>query len=237
MEIKRLYFPSWGFILTIWALLTIFFVLMFWFSDPDANPKYAALMAGFASAFLVAFFQTSSAIIDAIKLKKYEKLGVIEILENGRRGRDYYGKLVSSASREIRVMGVTASRFMSDFGQISDKNNELHLALSKGVRVRLLLPKLEFMREVDRTNFIKTTLPAYDNIKQSCQGDISIKYFDHIAAHSIVVIDDICIAGPVFPNMESKHTPAIVLKSDSEFAKTYIAHFKHEWNSSYEKYE
>ncbi len=237
MVIKDLRTPSWAIMLFFSAALVIVFGILYWHVDAIANPKSAALYAGLAGAFLVAFFQLLSSVLDALRLRKYEKLGVEEILENGRRGRGYYGNLVSSAKKEILVMGVTASRFMSDFGQQRERNNELTTALSRGVKSRFLLPKKKWLRDIDSANITNKTIPAYKKLKHKFGDDIEIKYFDQIAAHSIVVVDKVCISGPVFPDVESQDTPAIVLKSDSDFAKPYMEHFEKQWNSADESFE
>jgi hypothetical protein len=71
--------------------------------------------------------------------------------------------------------------------------------------VRILLPTSDFVEEnkkqdVDKvkqcvTN-IQTTYPNYS---------LEVKYFKHVAAHSIFNVDDKCIVGPVFPEVESKY--------------------------------
>jgi hypothetical protein len=237
MRFTYLRIPSWKIMLGLSAFLAIVFSFLYWKSDPTSSPKLSALFAGFASAFLVAFFQLFSSILDAIKLSNYEKLGVEGILGNGRRGKDNYEPHISKANKVILVMGVTASRFMSDFGQSTDKNNELTLALARGVTAKFLLPKKEHIRDVDKEKVKETTLPTYNNLKKQYGDKISLKFFDHIAAHSIVVADNTCISGPVFEGVESKDTPAVILKSDSDFAKTYIDNFNREWKLADESFE
>jgi hypothetical protein len=226
--------PSYVFMLLLSALLSVFFGFMYWYEDGSINPKEAALYAGFASAFLVAFFQLSTSILQALKLQKFETMGVKEIL-NARRGVEYYGDLIGSAKKEILVMGVTASRFMDDFGSDKTGKSELVNALSSGVQVKILIPKKRYLASVDKSNLTSITIPTYQNLKGRFEDKIELKYFDHVAAHSLVVIDDVCIAGPVFSGLKSKHTPAIVLESSSKYANPYLSYFQREWKSANEQ--
>ena len=67
--------------------------------------------------------------------------------------------------------------------------------------------------------------------RRNYTGKIEIKYFQHTPAHSIFMVDNNCIVGPVFERVESKYTPALHLKKDSPFAVKYLEHFDEEWNS------
>ncbi len=78
MVIKDLRTPSWAIMLFFSAALVIVFGILYWHVDAIANPKSAALYAGLVGAFLVAFFQLLSSVLDALRLRKYEKLGVEE---------------------------------------------------------------------------------------------------------------------------------------------------------------
>ena len=62
--------------------------------------------------------------------------------------------------------------------------------------------------------------------------NVEIRYFNHIAAHSIFRIDDTCIVGPVFPNLESKNTPALHVMKSSPIALHYMDYFETEWKDA-----
>jgi hypothetical protein len=61
---------------------------------------------------------------------------------------------------------------------------------------------------------------------------LEVKYFNHIPAHSIFNVDDKCIVGPVFPEVESKYTPALFLRNSSPIADKYLKYFEYEWNKA-----
>ena len=132
-------------------------------------------------------------------------------------------------------MGVTAKRFFEHFADMSKgaRGNARVLldALNRGVKVEILLPSKEFLKE-DKQG-------SYDQVHQVWQKiletypcvDIKINYFRHVPAHSIFIVDNKCIVGPVFENVESKNTPALHLENESPFAVNYIEHFDEEWKS------
>ena len=61
-----------------------------------------------------------------------------------------------------------------------------------------------------------------------------IRYFEHKAAHSIFRIDDTCIIGPIFPEIESRNTPALHVMSSSPMAINYLDYFDSEWDQAKE---
>ena len=62
--------------------------------------------------------------------------------------------------------------------------------------------------------------------------NLEIRYFSHTAAHSIFRIDDTCIIGPVFPELESKNTPALHVMKSSPMALNYMDYFDSEWEKA-----
>lgn len=47
-------------------------------------------------------------------------------------------------------------------------------------------------------------------------------------------MDDTCIIGPVFPDLESRNTPALRLRSSSPMAIPYLDYFESEWEKAKE---
>lgn len=230
---KVLKLPSYWAMIILFLALSLLFTYLFFISE--SNSKWATVFGGVAASFFVASTQFICQIYEYFKLKKYENMGVLDVLKE-RRDKDYYGNMIADSKREILVMGVTASRFFDDFANRSVQgNSQLIKAVQAGVMVKILLPKAKYLQAKDRGNFDELTLklsrdPELDN---KCK----IKFFDHEPAHSLVLIDDACIVGPIFKGLGSKNTPAIVLKSDSVLAKPYIENFKREWEIADEGHE
>lgn len=235
MEIitKTLRLPSYLMMVIIFLVLTGLFTYLFFITD--ITNKWASVYGGVAASFFVAAVQFLCQIYEYIKLRKYENMGIIDVLKE-RTDKNYYGNLIKNSKKEILVMGVTASRFFDDFANRTvDGNNQLIGAVRNGVRIKILLPKRSYLQQKDRGNFEGVTIKLSQDpeLKDKCD----IKYFDHDPAHSLVLIDDICIVGPIFKDLSSKNTPAIVLKSGSIVAKPYIENFNKEWNASDEGYD
>ena len=149
-----------------------------------------------------------------------------------RDDRGFYQNLIKNSSRRVDVLGVTAQRFMEHFADSSqDSRREARVlleALSRGVKVRILVPNKKFLRtDSDKTKFESASI-VLKQIKSDSQN-FNYVYFNHEPAHSIVVIDDECLVGPVLPDVQSKHTPAIYLSNDSPYAKKYLEYFEKEW--------
>jgi hypothetical protein len=212
-------------------LIAALFTYLFFTTSADSQPKLSSFYAGLASAFAVALVQLLVSILEALKLQRYEKMGVINILKE-RRGREFYDKLISGSNDKIWLMGVSASRFMQDFAKCTTKDNcSLHAALSRNVSVKILLPDSAHLATENKGSLINITIPAYKSLREKFDN-IEIRLFDHIPAHSIVLVDNTCIAGPVFKNLDSKDTPAIILRRDSVYAEPYIDSFESEWNEA-----
>ncbi|MEX2568137.1 MAG: hypothetical protein WD431_19470 [Cyclobacteriaceae bacterium] len=136
------------------------------------------------------------------------------------------------------MMGVTGSRFMEHFAN-DDKNappnsKVLLEAMSKGVQVRILIPKPEFLSSESEKRIGENARARYIKIKESYPKNFHVRYFNHVPAHSVFLVDDECIVGPIFPELSSKYTPALYLRSKSPFAEKYIDYFEHEWKKSFE---
>lgn len=228
---RNLNIPVYWVTLILSFMLLLIFVYLYWQVDQISQPKLASLYAGFASAFLVAFFQLSVSIIEALKLRRYEKMGVVDIRSN-RKSQEYYSNLIKETNNEILVIGVTASRFMEDFASNENSDSRALIdALSKGVIVKILLPKFTHLKPHQISDISGKTLKHYAKLKEN-YANIYIQYYDHIPAQSLVATDSICIVGPVFPDISSKNTPSIVMKREAILAKGYLQHFEQEWKKS-----
>lgn len=215
----------------LFALLAMA-LYVYWCVD-NPGGKWGGLAGGLAAGMVVAIIQFFIAWQDFRQTEKIKELKLIEILYN-RTSRQKYAELIKSCNRELDVMGVTAVRFFNDFadtttGAPDDAKVLLH-ALDRGVNVRVLLPACSFLPETKKTDVDKVKSKYEELVKR--YPNIEIKYFNHTAAHSIFRIDDTCIVGPVFPDLESRNTPALYMMKSSPFALNYIDYFEQEWKGA-----
>lgn len=212
-------------------LVALFFVVIVVYWNTEERGKLGALLGSLAAGLVVAVLQLFIAWYDYAKNAELRKLELKEILYD-RDSRAKYEDYIKKSKSHIDVMGVTASRFFDHFGDL-DKNaskgaKALIYALERGVQVRLLLPYEKYLLSEENKNKAKNALEKYKKLADR-YSDIEIRFFDHSPAHSIFRIDDTSIVGPVFPEVESKYTPALHLKNTSPIALKYLNYFEYEW--------
>lgn len=195
----------------------------------NSDGKWGGFLGSLTAGLIVAIIQFLIAWQDYAQTEKLKKLKLIEVLYN-RSARDKYTEYIKNCNRELDVMGVTAVRFFNDFADTSTQAPEgatvLLKALDRKVRVRVLLPSDDYIPEQKKIDSARVRakfkeLHQYQNLE--------IRYFNHTAAHSIFRIDDTCIIGPVFPELESRNTPALHIMSSSPMAVNYLDYFESEW--------
>ena len=208
------------------------FAVFFWFMNSD-NAKASTILGSLVAGLVVAIIQFIIAWQDYKQTDKLKELELIKVLYN-RDDRTFYEEYIKQSKRKINMMGVTASRFFNDFAddsQNATSNAKVLLdALQRGVKIKILLPESEYVDEnkkqdVDKVkNQVATIKSKYSDYL------LDVKYFKHVAAHSIFNVDDKCIVGPVFPKVESKYTPALYLRNSSPMADKYLTYFDYEWD-------
>lgn len=220
-------------LIVVILLLVVIGICWKCYSASPTTPS-GVVLGSLIAGLIVALIQFFLSWWDYKMTKKVEDLRLIEILYD-RDNRDYYANLINKSRREIRVMGVTAKRFFEHFADVTvgarPDAQVLIAALNRGVKVKLLLPSREYISKNKRA--------SYEQVEETLKGikskfpdaEIEIRYFDHIPAHSIFMVDSECIVGPVFENVESKNTPALHLKNESPFAEKYVAYFEQEWKA------
>lgn len=198
----------------------------------NSDGKWGGLLGSLTAGLIVAIIQFLIAWQDYAQTEKLKKLKLIEILYN-RSARDKYTDYIKNCNRELDVMGVTAVRFFNDFADTSTHASEdatvLLKALDRKVHVRVLLPSDDYIPELKKIDSAKVR-SIYKELHQ--YQNLEIRYFNHTAAHSIFRIDDTCIIGPVFPELESRNTPALHVMSSSPMAVNYLDYFESEWENA-----
>jgi len=219
----------------ILAFLTLFIIISLIFVILTDNRIVLSIFGSLVAGLIVAIIQFVIAWQDYNETEKLSRLELIEIMYN-RDDRVLYEKLINKAKREIKIMGVTAIRFLRDFADYDEsapQNAKILLSkLGQGVKINIILPDIKFLPDEKKNDYDKV-MHHIKILKQKFQNDeIVVKYFNHNSAHSIFVIDDTCIVGPVFPKIESKNTSALHLKNTSPLAKQYLDYFAEEWKNA-----
>ena len=227
-----------SFIVAIALTLCIIAIGIYYFSYADTSKHIPALLSSLIAGLFVALIQFLISWYDFRANEKVLSLGINKILVN-RDDRKFYENYITNSSIHIEMMGVTGSRFLDDFADTdttaTENSKVLLRALERGVKVKILLPKEDFLMSQDeKTNAsksypkFKTLITKYDSLQ--------VRFFKHIPTHSIFNVDNECIIGPVFPEVPSKNTPAIYLKNYSQMAKPYITYFEKEWENAEQVY-
>lgn len=205
-----------------------------WYKNSD-DAKVSTILGSLFAGLIVAIIQFFIAWQDYKQTEKLKELELIKVLYN-RDSRTFYEEYISRSKRKINMMGVTASRFFNDFADDSPNatsNAKVLLdALRRNVKVRILLPDSEFVDENKKQDVDKVKLQVTSIKNKYSNCSLEVKYFKHVAAHSIFNVDDKCIVGPVFPEVESKYTPALFLRNSSPLADKYLTYFEYEWNKA-----
>jgi len=196
----------------------------------EASSKLTALLGGLLSGILLVIVQFLFSWYEYRTSAEYAALGIKKVLLH-RDDRAFYENLIRNASSRVWVLGVTAHRFMEHFADSATDRSEARVILdamqTRNVSVKILIPDQRFLTGKDRTRFNETKR-LFDEIKGKHQ-QFENRYFDHIPSHSLVVIDDECIIGPVFPDVSSKDTPAIYMGTSNKYAQKYLEYFEKEW--------
>lgn len=216
------------------SLIVLCAIVFFWYLN-GKDPKILAILGSLFAGIIVALIQFLIAWQDYLSTEKLKDLKIKRVLIN-RDQRDFYEGYVRSAQKNIDMMGVTGIRFMEHFANddsdAPENSKVLLQAMSKGVNVRILIPKVEFLSQIDDQRNFKSSLVRYQNIASLYPTKFQVKYFSHVPAHSIFMVDEECIIGPVFPDVSSKFTPALHLLNNSPFAEKYLKYFNDEWKSA-----
>lgn len=218
-------------IFIVLSLATIFLVVIYWKTE---NNPWSSILGSLIAGLIVAIIQFLIAWQDYKENEKLKKLKLIEILYN-RDNRSWYANYITEATKRIDIMGVTAVRFFDHFVNTdinAPKEAKVIInALQSGVNVRLLLPAEKYLPTADKKQDAAKVKKKYLALKET-YPNLEMKYFQHVPAHSVFRVDDECIVGPVFPELESKYTPGLRLKNKSPLASKYIEYFEKEWNNA-----
>lgn len=220
--------------IVIACLILATIAVWIWYANTE-DEKVSAILGSLFAGLIVSIIQFIIAWQDYKQTDKLKELELIKILYD-RDNRTFYEEYIKHTKRSIYIMGVTASRLFNDFADDSPNatsNAKVMIdALRRNVKIKILLPDSEYVDPTKKNDVEKVKRQVADIKKKYPSCSLDVKYFKHIATHSIFKVDDKCIVGPVFPELESKYTPALFLQNSSPMASKYLTYFDNEWKKA-----
>lgn len=220
-------------------LAFLIFIILVILDPINSDTRLLGALSGLFAGLLIAALQFLTQYLEQQALAEYRKHGLVKFLVN-RRDTEYYRKLIkkTQVGDQIIVVGVTCNRLLDDFANSDiEKAQDLLEALSRGVQVRLLLPKAAHLDEANKSDFKNKTLKKADKIKADFPNKFSMRYYDFEPSHSIFLAGSCCLVGPIFKNIPSKDTPAITFDKKGQYIKPYLSYIEETWNDASEEYE
>lgn len=220
----------------IWTIAIALAVAVFsyWYYkiDPE-NSKLVGLVGGIVTGLIV-YLATFLTLLRPIQeLDRFHRMGIKGLLAN-RHDQTYYRKLVSRSKLRVDVMGASCSRFVHDFLDVESDDKVLidALIMHPHLKVRMLIPDDAHMSEETR-NRAEATLAQFAVIQERFGNRVELRRFEDVARHSLVIVDNDLVAGPVFDDNTSRHAPAVHVAIETLFGQKYSAYFETVWNHAY----
>lgn len=221
------------------GLAFLIFILLVVLSPEESDSRVIGAASGLFAGLIIAALQFFTQYLEQKALAEYRKHGLIEFQVN-RKNADYYRELIKNTQvgDQIIVVGVTCNRLLEDFANADVQGStDLLEALSRGVEVKLLLPKIAHLDQINQPDFKNKTLKKAEKIKAEYPSKFSIRYYDFEPSHSIFLAGARCIVGPIFKNISSKDTPAITFDKRGQYIKPYLSYIEETWTNASEEYE
>lgn len=221
------------------VLLTVLCGWGLYLTDSKTDARWVGLLSGLVSGIAIASLQFLTQYLEQKTLAEYKKHGLVEFLPN-RKNAEYYRGLIKNThvGDKIVVAGVTCNRLLDDFANPKvSESQDLIEALARGVEVTLLLPKLKYLSDEDKADFLNKTLPKSRIILENNQSKFKVLYYDFEPSHSIFLAGNTCLVGPIFKGKKSKDTPAINFDRTGLFTKSYLEYLTETIDNSSDSYE
>jgi hypothetical protein len=230
-ETRKLSVPLW--LILVISLLAIASILSYWYYNiEDIHVKLLGLVFGIVSGLIVYILTFITLLKPVQDLDRFNKMGIRGLLAN-RHDQPYYRRLVMNARNEVGVMGASCTRFVNDFLDVESEDKVLVEALTRHqqLKVRLLIPQEKFMVD-DVKARIQSMLPRIAALSKQFGGRVELRRFADYPRHSLVVVDDDLIAGPIFDDDKSRYAPAVHVAAWTVFAQKYSRYFDAIWDKS-----
>ena len=198
------------------------------------SEKWAAILGGIISGLIAIVVTLCLSYYEFRKIEHFKQLGIRDVLPE-RTDKNYYEQVIQNAKTHIQVMGTSCTRFLEDFGDQKRPEHALVDALNSNnsLKVQILVPNENNMDTPSKAKFeADINKRVINELTQKYSDRFKIKRFNFPPTHSLVRADNHLIVGPVFPKVDSRHTPAIHLDTSSEYAKKYIQYYEEVWDSS-----
>lgn len=227
------------YLVSLVVLAFLIFIILVFLDPVTSDARLLGALSGLLAGLLIAALQFLTQYLEQALLAEYRGHGLVRFLVN-RRDTEYYRKLIkkTQVGDQIIVVGVTCNRLLDDFANSDiEKAQDLLEALSRGVQVRLLLPRLAHLNEETKADFQNKTLRKAEKIKELFPNKFSMRYYDFEPSHSIFLAGAYCLVGPIFKNIPSRDTPAITFDKKGQYIKPYLSYIEETWNDASEEYE
>lgn len=232
MEIFKKRINIYLFKIIIVLVLLVIFVFFIFYLKSDSNSSMRPLIGGMTTGLSVALLQLLLMWTEHNEMEKIKKLGIKDILAYRDKEALYRG-VIERAEKEIFVLGNTARRFMRDFADEKRPDKQaLFNALNRGVKVKFLLPTPDHLWRQEDKERANISLSSIQKLKAKFADLVELKHYSHPPYHSLVLADNDCFVGPIFPDRRSKDTPTIYTDKSSVFAKSYFEYFDDEWKKA-----
>lgn len=236
---SRLLIPLHWAVLVVIVLITTIFFLIFLFFVPGkewfAPDGYLVIMlTGLIPGLVVALGQYLLQWFEFREMSRLRRLKIKDVLVS-RDDERYYGSLIANAEKEICVLGVTATRLLSDFadrGSPKPERQSLISALQRGVKLRILIAHQNWLPQEDASEKFPNALRRLAALHKEFPDHFEYRIYDHQPSHTVFRADNECLVGPKFPQLESKNTPTVHTSSDGNFAKPYLDYFESVWGNA-----
>ena len=193
------------------------------------NDTAIALFGGVSGGLVVYIISFLTDIGQLKQLDRFRQMGIRNILST-RHEVVYYAQIVGQAKSEVLVMGTSCHRFITDFldERADDKVLVDRLRRFPQLEIRFLVPSDECMDAESRTKF-GLVLPKLERLQTQFGDRVKLRRFHDIARLSMVAVDGELIAGPVLPGIESRQSPAVHVKRQTEYGKKHVEYFEAMW--------
>lgn len=229
---------KWFYPIIILLIILIIALIIWYYFIPDTSQKLNAVISGLITGLFALVLQVWFSWVEIRKIEEFDNLKIIKILST-RDDPEYYRPLISNAKNYLGVFGVTCQRFLDDFANneknAPDKNKILLKKLDNGkLKLKILVAGESYLDEENKSK-ASNIRSRLDWLSKTYPNQFSYAFYDHDPRHSVMIIDNESIVGPIFPGVSSKFSPAIHLKNDSPFVEHYRDYFDAEWAKWYKE--
>ncbi|MCH7377877.1 hypothetical protein MM182_21315 [Aeromonas sp. MR19] len=213
----------------LWTYISMAILLVALYSfDIITSTKWAPLVGGGLVSVVALLVQFTTDYLDYVRNEKIINSGLIGVLER-RDDKDFYRNIIKNSKAELKFLFHTGKRFSEDFCQAESGDNEFILALTRGVNVKLLLPRVDSITSEKEKQNLTLALERFVEIKDNFKENFEIRLYNHEPHHSIFASDTDIIVGPYFEKRKSKYSQSLHFRTGAAFTLDYIQYFDEEW--------